>query len=142
MAIRWNRKLTDHFTLGEMVPTDREGFKALSPVAQAGIEARLTKLCETLETIRAEAGTPLLVNSGYRSPGYNASVGGSKTSSHMTGHAADIRSPTLSPVQIARIAVALDREKHISVDQIILYKGWVHIGVGTRNRHQFFEGTS
>jgi hypothetical protein len=135
----WNTKLADHFTLGELVPTDRQGFKAQSHVAQVALLMRLTKLAETLEVVRVETGHPLYVNSGFRSPAYNAKVGGSPTSSHMTGHAADVHSKHLSPKALASLVMALDREKHISIDQCILYPRWVHIGIGTRKRHQFFE---
>ena len=43
-----------------------------------------------IDAARGFAGIPFTVNSGYRSPNHNASVGGSKTSSHMGGWAVDI----------------------------------------------------
>lgn len=53
------------------------------------------KLVQTLDLIREHTGPPpgmpLVINSGCRCPAHNAAQGGSATSSHLTGHAVDIR---------------------------------------------------
>jgi uncharacterized protein YcbK (DUF882 family) len=50
------------------------------------------RLAETvLEPLRAQLGGALVPISWYRTPWYNASVGGAPKSQHMTGGAADIR---------------------------------------------------
>jgi hypothetical protein len=49
--------------------------------------------CDFLEMIdraREIAGVPFKINSGYRTVKHNATVGGSVTSSHLNGFAADI----------------------------------------------------
>jgi len=43
-----------------------------------------------LQLVRLEFGQPMTVNSGYRCVRHNHGVGGSSTSSHLTGLAADI----------------------------------------------------
>lgn len=43
-----------------------------------------------LNHAREIAGIPFRINSGFRTPEHNAKVGGSDTSSHLRGHAADI----------------------------------------------------
>jgi len=43
-----------------------------------------------LNHARQIAGIPFRINSGFRSKEHNAKVGGTETSSHLTGHAADI----------------------------------------------------
>ena len=48
------------------------------------------RLIRILEAVRARLGRPMKVNSGYRSPEYNHSIGGSKRSQHKLGKAADI----------------------------------------------------
>lgn len=45
----------------------------------------------TLDLIRAELGSPLHINSGYRSFAHNQAVNGKQASAHMEGKAADIR---------------------------------------------------
>jgi hypothetical protein len=51
------------------------------------------RLCLELEKVRAITGEPLRINSGYRCPELNAAVGGSPTSYHMLGLAADFDPP-------------------------------------------------
>lgn len=52
----------------------------------------LTKLCcKVLQPLRDAVGHPIQITSGYRSPKVNKAVGGSKTSEHLTGQAADIQ---------------------------------------------------
>lgn len=49
-----------------------------------------SQLIEVLEQIRAHFGAPVHINSGYRTPAYNISIGGSPNSQHCKGTAADI----------------------------------------------------
>lgn len=45
---------------------------------------------ESLDTLRHNAAIPFNITSSYRSPEYNASVGGAKRSMHLQGRAVDI----------------------------------------------------
>lgn len=49
------------------------------------------ELLKRVNGFRAEYGTPMIVNSGYRTPEHNKSVGGSPNSSHCTCQAIDFR---------------------------------------------------
>ncbi len=54
------------------------------------VVANLTYLvATTLQPLREEFYYPIIINSGYRSPELNTAVGGSKTSQHLIGQAAD-----------------------------------------------------
>lgn len=64
---------------------------AESPFGEYVVSPKLLKL---LNKLRDQYGKPLVVNSGYRSPEHNATVGGVKNSQHVLGLAADIR-PTV-----------------------------------------------
>lgn len=58
---------------------------------EANVDRRLNPgLVSILENIARQFGRPLHIISGYRSPTYNARVGGAKRSTHMTGRAVDI----------------------------------------------------
>jgi hypothetical protein len=57
-------------------------------------------LVELLERIRAAAGGPIQITSGYRPPAYNQSVGGESSSFHLDGWAADIYAPHLTVMQL------------------------------------------
>ena|SRR5690554_4314680 len=51
------------------------------------------ELVRILDEAREAVGRPFVINSGIRTPERNRAVGGSETSSHLTGHAVDIRCP-------------------------------------------------
>jgi uncharacterized protein YcbK (DUF882 family) len=75
--------ITDHFRLDEFRCSDG------TPVPEKYYE-NVTLLCRELELIRAAYARPVTILSGYRSPKYNAAIGGAKNSFHMKGMAADI----------------------------------------------------
>ena len=54
-----------------------------------------------LEVVRAHFGAPVSINSAYRSPVHNREVGGSETSQHLGGKAADIVIEGVSPSEVA-----------------------------------------
>lgn len=60
------------------------------------------QLIAMLEHVRAHFGQPVTVESGYRSPAYNAKVGGAKSSYHLKGMAADITIRDVSPADVYR----------------------------------------
>lgn len=92
-----------------------------------------TRLVEILQQIRDHFGVSVHVNSGHRCEAHNAAVGGSKTSHHMRGMAADIRVRDVEPAEVAKYA------ESIGVQRIGLYEGnaegnFVHIGSDERKR--------
>lgn len=50
-----------------------------------------SELINVLEEIRAHFNKPITITSGYRTPEYNAKIGGVKNSQHTKGTAADIK---------------------------------------------------
>lgn len=66
-----------------------------------------TIVIHVLDVAREEAGIPFIINSGYRTETYNKKVGGSPTSSHLKGLAADIAYNSLEDA--VRIIAALAR---------------------------------
>lgn len=59
--------------------------------APAKVQAKITDLITyVLDPFRELIKVPIIVNSGYRSPEYNKSVGGVPTSQHCKGEASDI----------------------------------------------------
>ena len=90
-------------------------------------------LVEILQKIRNHFGVAVNINSGYRCEEHNAKVGGSTTSHHMRGMAADIRVKGVEPRTVAQYA------ESIGVKRIGLYEGakegnFVHIGSATTKR--------
>ena len=79
--------LSEHFTLAEMTKTSVKKPN-VPTVAQV---MNLKRLCLWLERLRGKCGTPIVINSGFRSLEVNRAVGGAARSNHLKGCAADIR---------------------------------------------------
>ena len=119
-------KLSDHFSLEELTLSQTASRRNLDNTPPPLIVENLRHLAGTLEQIRALAGRPIMVSSGYRSPVVNLAVGGSKTSMHTLGLAADITCPGMTPRALAKAI----RDSAIELDQLILEgDAWVHIGL-------------
>lgn len=94
---------------------------------------RIRLLCaHVLDPLRRHLGRPVRITSGYRSRDLNAAVGGSDSSQHTLGEAADIKVDGLSA---RSLAVALYR-LGCEYDQIIWYApergGHVHVSYTDR----------
>lgn len=75
-----------------------------------------------LQPLRYAWGKPMKINSGYRCPELNShfAIGGSPTSQHTKGEAADIATDT--PYALAKLA----KDMELPYDQMILYPNFVH----------------
>lgn len=84
-------KLSPHFTLKELLITDHKDLASNQEKDVKPYLNNLYILCNyILEPIRAYYGKPVTVTSGFRGDTLNKRVGGSKTSQHCFGEAADI----------------------------------------------------
>lgn len=115
-------QLTPHFNLAEFDCHDG------TPVPPALIP-NVRKLAEQLEIIRAHAGAPLHINSGYRTPAYNSKVGGVPTSQHIKAKAADITCRALSPKDLHSLILKLIKGKLVLNGGVGLYPGFVHYDI-------------
>lgn len=82
-------KLSKNFSLDELTVTSTSGSNIPPGIHK---EKLLYTVNYLLQPIRDEFGR-VDVNSGYRSGAVNLAIGGSKTSQHCKGEAADIRTP-------------------------------------------------
>ena len=96
VEINQTKKLSEHFTLGELTKTSVKTKDGNIP-SHVAIE-NLKRVSEWLEHLRAQynllysdGSHPIIINSGYRSEAVNKKVGGSPTSNHLTGCAVDIK---------------------------------------------------
>ena len=118
-------KLSKNFTLEEMVATSH---KRLQDIPTLGVVQNLQKLCVlVLQPLRDTIGSPVYINSGYRSKRLNARVGGVPNSRHLQGKAADIHCDNLDYAKV--IFDILKQNKY--VDKAIIEKKrrsvWVHV---------------
>jgi hypothetical protein len=119
--------LSPNFTLAELTASETAERNGLDNTPDATALANLQRLAEFLETIKtALSGKPVMINSAYRGPAVNAHVGGSKSSQHMVGCAADIRIPGMNPDQVCRAII----EAGLPFDQLIReFDSWTHISI-------------
>jgi len=126
-----------NFTFAELSRTATGLPNDPPPEAKAWLEATAV---EVLEPIRAKFG-PIIINSGYRSQEVNTRIGGSPTSQHMLGQAADIVSPNATPYEI----VSWLYTTSLPVRQVILYPpsegNFVHVAIDPNRpaKRQFLQ---
>jgi hypothetical protein len=117
-------QLSPHFRLSELLDSGTARSKGLDNEPSAEVLANLKQLCvEALEPIRAVVG-PLKINSGYRSDPVNKAVGGSTTSAHSFGLAAD-----LHPSKGCKKLMMDIINSGLRLDQVIYERTWVHVGL-------------
>lgn len=87
-------------------------------------------LCEQLEVIRHALGdVKVYIVSGYRTPSWNAKVGGAPKSQHLLAKAADIRVHGYTPEQIREVILDLIDKGKIMQGGVGLYPTFVHYDI-------------
>lgn len=119
---------SQHFSLSEF--NSKDGV-----VVPKNYRGNIQQLMNQLEALRTELGTPIFINSGYRSPAHNAAVGGVRNSYHTKGMAADIRTFIHSPSQIKAAIERLIAAGKMKQGGVGLYPTFVHYDFrGTKSR--------
>jgi hypothetical protein len=116
-----------YFTIAELTRSDTARRLGIDNTPPASAVKALTVLVdEVLDPLREAWGGPIRVNSGYRCPELNKAVGGTPSSQHQRGEAADI---TVGSRSANRRLLALIKRLDLPVDQCIDEKGcrWIHV---------------
>lgn len=123
--------LSPNFTLAEMTRSSTASRRGIDNMPPPMIIERMQQLCEhVLEPVRSHYKRPVIVTSGYRSPALNSAIGGSGTSQHSQGEAADFTVHGLSNIEVCRWM-----EKTLTYDQLIYEfgeDGWIHASWSAR----------
>lgn len=121
--------LSKNFSLSELTKSETAIRKDIDNTPSNEVLSNLTTLCNmVLQKVRDSHGV-VTITSGYRSPELNKAIGGSTTSDHCKGCAADFEVPGLDNKQLA-----LWIEDNLIFKQLILEfyedgqpnSGWVH----------------
>ena len=139
-------KLTANFSLEELTKSETALRFDLDNEPNDEQLANLVALCEcVLQPVRDHFGKGVKVNSGLRTPEVNAKVGGSKTSDHCKGMAADIEIPGIANAELAQWIT-----DNLEFRQVILEfytpgipdSGWVHVSYNSGdNKKQVLTAT-
>lgn len=121
-------KLSPNFFLSELTVSEIAMRKGIDNVPDSLAVQNLFKLAALLEKVRTALGDKaVLVSSGFRSSALNSAVGGSKTSDHMRGAAADFTCPSFGGTRDICEAII---QAGIPFGQLIEEGGrWVHISL-------------
>ena len=130
-------QLTRNFSLAELTKSETALRHDMDNTPGAAEIANLTELAgKVLQPVRDHYAKGVKVNSGFRHPEVNAKVGGSKTSDHCKGQAADIEIPGVANAELAEWI-----KDNLEFTQLILEfytpgipdSGWVHVSYDPNN---------
>lgn len=149
--------ITPHFSDTEIACHDGTPFPfdqidRDDPQGRTWLVTRAMPLCQTAEIIRAEIGTPLIPDSGFRTVAYDRRiyeahmaalaarglpddhlVAEPTSSEHPEGRALDVRSPTVTPVQLFNAIMRLyEQGKLPLLGGVGLYLEFVHFDIRPR----------
>ena len=106
------RNLSPHFKVKEFACEDGSDYICIHPA-----------LVKLLESIRAKFKSPVIINSAYRTPKHNFKVGGSPSSRHILGFAADISVLDVPAADVAHYA------REINAGGVGQYPDFTHVDV-------------
>jgi len=86
-------------------------------------------LADNLQVLRDFLGEPIRINSAYRSPAHNKSIGGSKNSQHLIGKASDIRVRDIETKDLYLIIESLIIDGKMTEGGLGLYNTFVHYDI-------------
>jgi zinc D-Ala-D-Ala carboxypeptidase len=93
-------RLSENFSLEELTASETAARKGIDNTPSEEVINNLKRLAAALQEVRALLNhRAILVSSGYRSPELNQAVGGSATSDHCKGFAADFICPSYGTPQ-------------------------------------------
>lgn len=130
-----NMRLTEHFELREFtysLTAQEKGIDNRIPLCQEDyVVDNLRELCTyVLEPLRKILAQPIHVSSGFRTTRLNEEVGGTATSQHLQGFAADVYTKDLSindEVKLNIVMAFASTKFGIPFDQLIVYDTFIHV---------------
>lgn len=120
-------RLTDNFALYEFLRSQTAARHDIAMDPPIEVIDNLRRLCvDILQPLRDTIDLSITISSGYRPPELNRLIGGSTTSAHPYGRAADIIINGMDPLDVAKTI----RDMELPYDQVIHEFGqWVHVGI-------------
>ena len=133
-------QLSDNFYLSEFTKSQTALRNGINNTPNETAIVNLENLCKNiLQPVRDYFLLPVYISSGYRSPDLNARIGGSRTSQHCLGQAADIE---IFGIDNNELSDWIDI--NCKYDQLILEfydgvdpnSGWVHVSFNEENNRK------
>lgn len=115
-------KLTKNFSLEEFKCKDGSDIPN-------NVLSNITELAKNLQVLRDALNKPISITSGYRSPKYNAKIGGVKNSQHVKGTASDIQIKGMTPKEVALVIEGLIESGKMKQGGIGVYPNFTHYDI-------------
>jgi hypothetical protein len=133
-------QLSEHFELAEFIRSSTAKRAGISNMPTDAHLENIKLLCEkVLEPIRIHFARPIILSSGYRSAALNRAVGGSSSSQHCSGEAADI---DMDGTNVTNAQIFNYIKDNLEFDQLIWEFGtdtnpdWVHVSYESNGRQR------
>ncbi len=133
-------QLSEHFELAEFTRSSTAKRAGISNMPTDAHLANIKLLCEKiLEPIRVHFSRSIILSSGYRSSALNRAVGGSSSSQHCSGEAADI---DMDGTNVTNAQIFNYIKDNLEFDQLIWEFGtdsnpdWVHVSYESNGRQR------
>ena len=115
-------KLTKNFSLEEFKCKDGSDIPN-------NVLSNITELAKNLQVLRDTINKTISITSGYRSPKYNAKIGGVKNSQHVKGTASDIQIKGMTPKEVALVIEELIESGKMKQGGIGVYPNFTHYDI-------------
>lgn len=128
------KQISEHFSFRELTRSESARRAGIENVPTAAEMDNIYYTAQQLEKIREYVGRGIIVTSCFRSERVNKLVGGSPTSAHRHGLAADCDAIGLTSLAFAKELIKMRDAGKLVFDQLILEfpergdGAWVHIG--------------
>lgn len=130
--------LSPNFSLAELTKSQTATRRNINNTPDADEIAALKALAENiLQPLRDHFGVPVIVSSGFRSDALNKRIGGSASSQHCRGEAADLTVAGVSNKEVCEWI-----RDNLPFDQTIYEfgeSGWVHVSYSARHRRELLS---
>lgn len=129
------------FTIEELTKSDVAKKNNIDNIPNIQERNNLIALVDNiLDPLREAYGKPIVITSGFRSDKVNKLSGGSSTSQHRLGQAADIRSKQDTKEENKKL-FDLIQKLDLPFDQLIdeYNFNWIHVSYSSKNRKQILH---
>ena len=131
--------MAKYFTLAEMLKSETAEKNQINNTPSVEVEQNIEELLLVLDGLREFYG-PIRITSGYRCTELNKLVGGSPTSAHVIGYAADLQPIQGSFEEFKASVIDWLDKSGVKFDQCIIERNkntqWVHFGLYNRKGQQ------
>ena len=132
--------MAKYFTLAEMLKSETAEKNQINNTASAEVQQNIEELLGVLDGLREHYGKPIKITSGYRCAELNKLVGGSPTSAHVIGYAADMQPIGDTFENFKAEVLKWLKKSRVKFDQCIIERNkntkWVHFGLYNRKGQQ------